>query len=663
MKISFAILPALRPSLLAAALWAVFPAAAHSAQSATQEVDALAELSLEQLLDVKITSASKFSQRVSDAPASVSVLTAEDFRTYGWRTLAEALASVRGLYVTSDRAYSYLGARGFQPVGDYNSRVLLLIDGYRLNDNIFDQAQVGREFGLDVDLIERIEIVRGPSSSVYGGNALFGVVNVITRPAASVGGVELSGVLGSFDAGEVRASLGKTLAGGARLVLSVNHYQSDGPVLAFPGEPSTGGAPVADTDFEKGHGFFAKFEDGGFRLSVMDSERTKGLTGGLYATPIDPRNTSIDQHSFIDAAYTRTLGAIEWTGRASYSEYEYLGDYYYGPTTLSKDVAEGKWWNAEIKGVTTLGRHKLVFGLEYQDNLRQDQSNFDVEPYALFLGDRRKSRRTGLYVQDDFAMSERVAVSGGLRYDAYDYGDAQVNPRLGMICRLGERTVAKLLYGTAFRPANAYEAYYSYPLVQAGNVNLQPESITTYDAVLETVPVENSRLVASFYQNKIKDLIVYTFDPVNALSRFENQGKASVRGIEVEAEYAWKSGARLRTSYAWQHAKDEAGSTLANSPRQLAKFNLSMPVTGRWRAGLEGQYTGRRHTAISTIADYALANLTLGSARAWRGWEVYASVYNLFDHEYFDPADLGDPSRDLLEQNGRTYRVKTIFRF
>ena len=304
-----------------------------------------------------------------------------------------------------------------------------------------------------------------------------------------------------------------------------------------------------------------------------------------------------------------------------------------------------------------------MFGLEYQDNLRQDQSNFDVEPYTLYLDDRRNSHRFGLYMQDDFAVSEHLAVSGGLRYDAYDYGDAQVNPRLGMIYRLGERTVAKLLYGTAFRPANAYETYYSYPLVQVGNVSLQPESITTYEAVLETVPVENSRLVASFYQNKIKDLIVYTFDPANALSRFENQGKASVLGIEVEAEYAWKSGARLRTSYAWQHAKDEAGNTLTNSPRQLAKFNISMPMTGQWRAGLEGQYTGRRHTAISTIADYALANLTLGSARAWRGWEIYASVYNLFDREYFDPADLGDPSRDLLEQNGRTYRVKTVFRF
>ncbi len=112
------------------ALTAAFTATAAQNNA---ELEQLTELSLEQLLDVRITSASKFSQRASDAPASVSVLTAEDFRTYGWRTLADALRSVRGFYITSDRTYSYLGVRGFQPVGDYNTRVLLLIDGYRSN--------------------------------------------------------------------------------------------------------------------------------------------------------------------------------------------------------------------------------------------------------------------------------------------------------------------------------------------------------------------------------------------------------------------------------------------------------------------------------------------------------------------------------------------------
>ena len=446
-------------------------------------------------------------------------------------------------------------------------------------------------------------------------------------------------------------------------MLSANHYHSDGPVLAFPGEPSTGGAPVADTDWEKNYGFFGKFEDGGLRVSVMYSDRQKGETGGLYGAPIDSRSSLTDRHSFIDASYTRTVGAFEWTGHASYSEYEYIGDYYYTPTTLSKDVADGKWWNAELKGVTAFGRHKLVFGLEYQGNLRQDQSNYDVEPYALYLDNKQSSSRTGLFAQDDFALSERLTLSGGLRYDGYSYGSAEVNPRLGLIYRFSEHTVGKLLYGTAFRPANAYESYYSYPGTQAANSNLQPESIATYEAVLETAPAENLRLIAALFEYKIKDLLIYTTDPVSGLAQFQNEGNVSVDGIEIEAEYAWKSGARLRASYSLQRATDDTGSTLANSPRQLAKLNASIPMTEKWRAGLEGQYVGSRHTSISDIPAYALANLTLGSARPWRGWEFYASVYNLFDRAYFHPADLGDPNRDLLEQNGRTYLVKTVFRF
>jgi iron complex outermembrane receptor protein len=313
--------------------------------------------------------------------------------------------------------------------------------------------------------------------------------------------------------------------------------------------------------------------------------------------------------------------------------------------------------------VTTFGRHKLVFGFEFQDNLRQDQSNFDVQPYALYLDDQRKSRRTGLYGQDDFAVNERLTASAGLRYDGYNYGDAQVNPRLGLIYRYSERTVAKLLYGTAFRPANAFESYYSFPGIQVANPNLRPESITTYEAVLETAPAENLRLVAALFEYRIKDLLVFGTDPASGFSQFQNQGKASAQGIELETKYAWKSGAGLRASYALQRAKDELGNTLGNSPRQLAKLNTSVPMAAKWRAGVEGQYVGNRHTPISTIPGYSLVNLTLGSARPWQGWEFYASVYNLFDRKYFDAADLADPNRDLLEQNGRTYRVKTVFRF
>jgi iron complex outermembrane receptor protein len=105
-------------------------------------------------------------QSASDAPASVTVITADEIQKYGYRTLADILQSVRGFYITSDRLYSYVGVRGFGRLGDWNSRILLLVDGHRVNNNVDGHGMLGTEFLVDVDLIERVEVIRGPSSSL-----------------------------------------------------------------------------------------------------------------------------------------------------------------------------------------------------------------------------------------------------------------------------------------------------------------------------------------------------------------------------------------------------------------------------------------------------------------------------------------------------------------
>lgn len=127
-----------------------------------------ADMSLEQLLDARVErvyGASKYEQKVTQAPSSVSIVTAEEIEKFGHRTLADVLKSVRGLYVSDDRNYSYPGTRGFLRPGDYNTRILMLINGHRMNDNIHDAADIGRDT-IDVDLIERVAVIRGPSSSI-----------------------------------------------------------------------------------------------------------------------------------------------------------------------------------------------------------------------------------------------------------------------------------------------------------------------------------------------------------------------------------------------------------------------------------------------------------------------------------------------------------------
>jgi outer membrane receptor for ferrienterochelin and colicins len=193
------------------------------ARAQPPSADGLTALSLEELLKVdveRVFSASRFVQDASRAPASVTVITAEDVRRFGYRTLAEALRSVPGFYTTYDRNYTYLGVRGFGRPGDYNGRVLLLVDGHRSNDVVYDQAMIGSEFTIDLSIVERIEVIRGPSSSLYGSSAFFGVVNVITRRGRDYRGAEVELEGGTLSTGKVRVSAGTRTDSGMEFSLS-----------------------------------------------------------------------------------------------------------------------------------------------------------------------------------------------------------------------------------------------------------------------------------------------------------------------------------------------------------------------------------------------------------------------------------------------------------
>src|SRR5687767_1540298 len=221
-------------ALLLAALAA--PAGAASSQTAD-----LAALPLDALLDMQISGASRFAQRMSDSAASVTVITGEEIRALGWRTLGQALRSVRGVMVTNDRIYDYIGVRGFFSAGDYNTRVLLLIDGNRVNDALYDQAYIGGEFPLDLALVERIEFIPGQGSAVYGANALFGVINVITRSASANADAAAGVSVGSGGRRELRA-LGRRDVADGTLLLSASRQLADGHDVEVPAQGVSRGA-------------------------------------------------------------------------------------------------------------------------------------------------------------------------------------------------------------------------------------------------------------------------------------------------------------------------------------------------------------------------------------------------------------------------------------
>lgn len=659
---------------------------AFAGSAAAEPVD-LTQLSIEQLLDVQIVSASKFAQKASDAPASVTVITSEEIRQFGWRTLAEVLRSVRGFFTHYDRLYDYVGIRGFARPQDYNSRLLVLLDGYRTNDVIYDSAYIGTESWLDLDLVDRIEIVRGPGSSVYGGNALFGVVNIITRSAEQIAGAEVAAGYGSFNTREGRLTLGKRFESGAGIVASISGMDSTGPDLHFPefDAPETNDGHTRGTDYDRNGRFFGRYTQGGLSVTMAASRRDKGVSNaGFGAVFGDPGNRATDATTFIDVAYYRNLAeATEVSGHVFWGDYTYRGRGIYrlstltgnaedpDPVVLNLDDARGTWWGAEAKLVTTLGaRHKLIAGLEYQRNYRQQQTNYNEDPPLPFMSERHHSERYGLYVQDEYAINEALRLSLGARADKVTDQDAQLSPRLGLVWKPSEQTVWKLLYGGAFRAPNVYERFYVFPGSSIANTELKPEKIKTWELGLEHYLTPQTRLFAGAYYYRMEQLIEavpVTLDDGSEVSQYRNVAPINARGLEFEVEHQWQNGARLRASADLQRTRTAAGETLSNSPQRIARLNLSAPLPW-WslRLGVEAQAVSRRKTDLDTsVPGYGVVNLTLWRPQAKRDWELSASVLNLFDRKFADPAapDVATPDRDRFERDGRTFRVKAVLYF
>ena len=254
-----------------------------------------------------------------------------------------------------------------------------------------------------------------------------------------------------------------------------------------------------------------------------------------------------------------------------------------------------------------------------QQNLKQDQTNYLVQPYTVYLDDHRNSDVIGIFAQDDIAVTQKLILSTGFRYDSYSYsgGEEEVSPRLGLIYHFAEPIVAKLLYGTAFRPPNVYERYYSFPASQVGNDGLKAEKIQSYEAIMEAWLREATRLTLSAFHYRIHDLITASIDPVTGLEQFQNLSEAHTNGGSIELEQNMARGIRLRASFAYQDARDESGNRLMNLPRGLVKLNMSAPIGWGLQAAAESQYTSKREISTSDIPPYVIFNATVSTIRPW----------------------------------------------
>lgn len=648
---------------------------------ADESVD-ISEWSLTNLMQLEVptvVSASKFEQKSTEAPSSVTVITSDEIKRYGYRTLADILASVQGFYVSYDRNYDFLGARGVN-LGDFNSRILLLINGHRVNNDLNDGAYIGTAFLLDVDLIDRVEIIRGPGSALYGNNAFFGVVNVITRQGKQVNGAEISGTYGSYDEYSGRVTFGSQFTNGLQFLLSGTLYNNDGPEnLFYPqfNTPSQNNGIAHNMDNDGFGSFFGSvnYKDWTVEGGFINREKVNP-TAQFGTTFDDPRLQTIDDRSYATVKYAHKFSDTLDVSANVYYDRSDIQIGYPAPIGVSapgpfyyQEQEAGQWAGGEVQlNKKIFNRHILTVGAEFRDDFEQDDHLFQVQPTTgnvFNVHDRRQNY--GLFMQGDFLIVTNLHLNAGLRYDqSYDQRDhfsPSWSPRAALIYNPFEQSTFKFIYGTAFRDPSFFELS---ELATSG-IKPQSEKISSYEVVYEQGIGRHLRSSISGFYNRMDDLI-------NIQNGNFTNFNADTFGTELALEGKWEDGIITRLSYTLQHTENrDGGKGLADSPEHLIKFNASAPLyKDKIFAGLEVQYISKRHTVFTDfsgmtefgadVPGYAVINLTLFSQNLIKNLDMSVGIYNLLDKTYYDPAS-NSHLQNAIQQDGRTFRAKLTYRF
>jgi outer membrane receptor for ferrienterochelin and colicin len=640
----------------------------------------------------EVQAASRAAESVSDAPGSVTIIPREELTAFGYPTLADALRGVRGLYVWNDRSYQSIGVRGVGRLGSYTNRELVLLDGHPTNDDWVGSAYIGFDGRTDLADIERIEVVRGPGSVLYGTNAFSGVVNLVTRgvdPEKKAGGeVGVSTADYGVMRGRVRAEarIGKD----AGVWTSVALAHGSGRDFFFPelvDLSSTGGYSRGADGFDartiEGR-FYWKF----FTVQWFANRHDKSLPTGEFDTLLsNPASRQLDERAFVEARADPVLSnLVKLESRLHLNSYRYRGDFARAAADggIEHDSYDGAWVGAEQRVIVTPSeRLRLTFGGEGQYHFLADQKARDDS--GIFLQDTGENARTyrvgAIYALADVEASEKARLSLGMRLDAYSTFGTSLNPRATFIVRPYERGNTKILAGKAFRAPSTYELYYNDGgITQVSSPDLSPESIYSFE--IEHSHRFNSTWsgLLAVYANDITNLIVTRGDGSDtAPLHYVNAASPLVSvGGDVGFRREWRQGFMLQASGGVQMtrfvASGSAGDLLrlkrdgtirdvSNSPTLQAALKAAAPVVPRTltiasRLTFEGARYDRYElvtepaqgrTSAAVIWDVVLSGR---SERLGLGYSL--GVYNLADWRYSLPVSA-EFSQRVIVQNGRTF--------
>jgi len=630
---------------------------------AESQIGDLSSMSIEQLMDVPVTTASKKAEPMSRTPAAVFVITHEDIERFGYRTLAEALGQVIGIYSGTDRNYDYASVRGLAHSQDnYNQRVLVLIDGHRINELIYDYGPIGADFPLDMRSVERIEVVKGPGSALWGTDAMLAVVNVVSKTAADIDKPRFAAIYGSNSTQEAFAEYATPAAGPLKIAASASSMRSNGESsIYFPefDDPSTNNGVAHNMDDEEAQKGYLHAQYGSFEFMFNQGRRFKSFPTASYGILFDSKPAFTDDRtSYAELRFARTTSPKHngsFYARVYQDRYDYHCDVLYpDPTILNRDYASGRWWGAEARYcLDPSPRVSSVIGLEYMGSGRAKRGNYDVEPYTLYYeSDTRPSVYSG-YMQLDYDIRDTLKVVTGVRMDRYPTFGRHWSPRVGLVYVPDRSQSFKLLRGTAFRAPTDSEIWGVY----STNFDLKPEEMTTTELVWEREIGHATRVVTSLYSLNLNGAICEVAEDEES-SQYQNVGSFDSKGLEMQFESRLPGDIRSHLGFSLLKTSD-TGNASISAPRALFLGGISLPVlSGRFYLSPDLIFIGNRKTLSGgDTGPIRQVDLTLKSIKPLGGLDVSLRARNLFNSNNYVPATVSY-TQDRLPMPGRTIELE-----
>lgn len=658
-----------------------------------------------------VVSATLTEKETTKAPASVSVITRKQILDSGSRNIWEAINRVAGMDVfKSINLRNLISSRGIREM--FNNKYKLLINGHAFFEPIWNSLDY---YDIPVENVKRIEVIRGPGSSLYGTSAFAGVINVITRLPQDIDGCEIGSRYGSYNTSISNVSYGKA---GDNLSYSINanYLGSDGdkahifkdiaPGAPYDQAPGTANLRthrqeaelyidykglVIDAQFQRFDRYYplsefymltdpAQAKD--FNAGFMEARYTFDLSRDLkLRTRASYDNIYVDvRGGFLPNGYT-LIADINGDGIPE-SNFDLNGDGI--PETWPEGVYGAYGYRSEqcraeaIFDYNLATNNKLLLGFFYEDIATKDvfvKSNMSLTTFIRLPGytdlsdtanwNKPAQRNiSGFFFQDEWDVYEHWYLILGGRYDDYSDVGTAVTPRCGLVYEYAPQGSVKLLYGTAFRAPSFAELYHQNNPVLVGNRDLKPETMKSFELNASHVFVDKLNSEAAVYYLTTENMIDVTSQVLNP-QHYINKNRTKNWGVELTERYVLGRHGEARLGYAYCDAKDDlTNEKLAWVPDHTVNAGFTTQINDlRW--DVNAHYTGEQNRDAGNLQKTYAAHTVIDSTLRWlnvRSWEFSLSVYNALDEKLIIPMPAaGTVATDvpLPETNymaGATYR-------